>query len=811
MIQIGELDPAMWERLTDRERAVLEVIDRVALFGGRERGKLEVVEALSAQRLADLFTDPEDQAIARSLAARFFPGSEAKKGGQVHGPGLIDAPKMPLARLFRPRAVAVIGATSDLTRVGGVVVQNLLRSKFPGRVYPVSAEEGSIQGVPAVRAIADLPRGVDLAVLSIPAAEVPAALDALGKKKVKNAIVISGGFRETGDGGKSLEEALIDTAKKHRMNVVGPNSVGLLTPAMNASYAASTPRHGGVVLLSQSGALVTASVTALEHTGFWGLVNVGNQSVLDATDYLAAVAGQPDVKTVAMYVERIADGRKFLETAARVTRDKPVIVLKGGRSDAGQEASMSHTGAIGGSTAGYEAAFRRAGVIAASTQEELLDLAKLFGSGQPLPKGRRVAMVTNAGGLAILTLDAPESRAFELAELSPKTQAKLREILPQAANVHNPVDLIGDARSDRYAAAIRAVLDDPAVDALVCFASPQGMTDGRGIAQAIVDASSDAKKPVLCSLQGPAEMAGAEAVLELHGIPNFGTTERVARALSRLFEYAEHRARPEPTPAVTSLDLPAIAAAEKGLGLDASTSAPQVLGSEVLALLSAHGVPVVKQRFAPDLERAVEAASELGYPLVMKVRSPDILHKSDVGGVVLGIHSEAELRQQHQAMMARIASQRPAAKIDGVDLQTQAAPGHDLIVGVLRDPAFGPTIMLGYGGTAVEVWKDTTFELVPLNEEAIEAMIHRLKSYPLLAGARGAAPIDFEALKSVLRRVAALAERYGDQLEELDLNPVRASSTGAVVLDGRAKIKLRIGTATGTRTGTGRVEDSPQA
>ncbi|MBI4816649.1 MAG: acetate--CoA ligase family protein [Deltaproteobacteria bacterium] len=771
--------------LSERERFVLDTIDRLGLFGGKVSGALEVEEARTAQKLSGVFSDPRDRAIAESLLSRYFPDSarptHTQLGGaaKIHGPGLVQAPdRSKLSRLFAPRSVAVIGATGDSNRVADTVLKSL--EGFAGKVHVVSAK--GLVDRPTVDSASKLPK-VDLAILAIPAAQIPEALQALGEKGTKNAIVISGGFKELGAEGRALEDRLVAIAKKYELNVVGPNSVGVITPQINASYSAGAARSGGVGLLSQSGAIVTASLSDLQATGFSALVSMGNQSVLELSDYLEELGRNSQTKVIATYVEQIKDGPRFLEVAARVGRDKPIVMLRGGKSATGERASASHTGALAGSGAAYSAAFRKAGVIEVENQEELLDLARTFGSSQPLPKGRNFAVLTNAGGLAILTADAADPLKLEFAKLSEGTLAKLRAILPPEVSAKNPVDLFGDARSDRYQKALEIVMADSAVDGVICLASPQGMTDAPEIARVIANVARSGGKPVLASLQGEAEMADAHRLLEHAGVPSFPTAERAARALARMADYGELRARKLESTTAVSVDVSLVEQA-----LEKLPRGPEGrVGAETLEALRATGLKVVSQRMVSDSTEALAAADALGYPVALKIRSPDVVHKSDSGGVALGISSPKELEKACADMLERVKSKVPGATIDGFEVQNMAPKGHELIVGVVRDPTFGPMVMLGSGGIYVEVLKDFTFELAPLSEAGIDRLIAGLKAKPLLEGARGQPRIDFEALRDLLRKVSALASNHPELLE-LDLNPVRVSPEGAIALDARARL-----------------------
>lgn len=780
-MKIPGVDTAALAKLTDREQWVLEVIDKLEVFGGKVQGQLEATEALNAKRLADIFSDPADREIAGSLVARFFGSLEKKTTSRVIGPGMVDAPQRRLTRLFNPRSVAVIGASRSADKVGGAVVKNLLDSDFRGKIRPVNPNASEIQGVKCFKSIDKLPK-VDVAIIALPAIQVADAVRALAQKGVKNVVVVSAGFKEAGAEGKKLEDELKAIVDKHDLNLVGPNCLGLLTPSMNASFASAAPNRGGIALLSQSGAVVTGMLSDLDQTGFSAVISMGNQAALDVADYIEEMGADPGTMVISAYVESIPDGPAFVEAASRVSQKKPIVVIKGGQSATGQKASTSHTGSLGGAQAAYDAAFSRAGVIAADNQEEFLDLSRLFASGQPLPKSRRMAVITNAGGPAILTTDAADKYGLEFAEFSDKTKAALEKLLPPETGPGNPLDLLGDAKSDRYRAAMRLLMDDPNVDGVICLATPQSMTDSNEIAKTMVGMSGT--KPIICSFQGASAMAVPEQILELGGVPNFATSERAARALARSCDYAEIKARPEQRPARASVDATRVQTAKKHLQWHAGGT----FGTEVLELLKAHGIGTVEQRYCADLVEAEKAGAEIGYPVVMKINSPDILHKTDVGGVTLDIGSDAELTAAYAAMMASVKAKAPDAKIDGVEIQKMLPKGQDVIVGVVDDAVFGPMMMFGLGGTMVEVLKDCTFELIPLSDDAIDAMIKRIKGYPMLAGARGAKPIDFDALRDVIRRVAHLAEHSGGKIQELDLNPVRVTEDGAWVCDGRAKV-----------------------
>jgi acetyltransferase len=794
----GQSD-AVVAALSRREKSVLKTIDSLAIFGGKETGVLEASEALAALKLQDVFSDPRDREIAASLLLRFFPDVAGPAAPAVPvvsqgsrrliGPGLVDvARKTPLQGLWEPRSIAVIGPDFSSGSVAGAVVDNLKSSGFAGKV----------QAQPVVGKV----RGkVELAVLTLLAPEVPRAIEALAKKGTKNFVIISGGFRETGAGGKALEDQLKSLAKEHGLNIAGPNALGVVTSTMNASYAATGAKAGGVSLVSQSGAVLTTMLADLSRTGFSRAVSIGSQPCLGFSDYIADLGADEKTKVIAAYVEDVVDGARFLEVASAVTKDKPIVVLKSGKSKAGQSASMSHTGTIAGSNAAYEAAFRKAGILEVATQEELYDVTKTFASCQPPPSlgpasasgggKNRVCVLTNAGGLAILVADAMEKSsrgkpAMELAQLLPSTQEKLAKLFASHGSAKNPVDLLGHADSERYRAAIQIIKADPGVDSIICCCSPQAMTDADKIARVLVEETGT--KPILATFQGSAAMAVADEVLERGGVPNFASAERVARAMGRMSDYAVVKARPAFTPVAPVVDRAKVKATKDAI---AWSKGGRFGPGDVVKLLGSYGMPTVTKVFCADKASAVAAAKAQGYPIVLKIDSPDIEHKNQAGGVVVGVKDEPAFLVAYDEMMARVQKGHPRAHLNGVEVQHMAPAGHELIVGILQDPTFGPMVMVGKGGNLVEASNDVRFELAPMAEETIDEMLKSLRIYPELLGARGIQSVNLEGIKDVLRRASVLAADNAGRILELDINPLMApaGSKELWALDGRALVQ----------------------
>lgn len=693
-----------------------------------------------------------------------------------------------LDALFAPRAIAVVGASREEGKVGHAVLANLLNGGFAGQVYPVNARATEVLGLPAYPSLSAIPGPVDCAVIVVPAHKVTPVIAECGTLGIPAAVVISAGFRETGPAGATLERELIHTARSGGVRILGPNCLGLISTRsrMNASFAAGMPRPGAISFLSQSGALGTAVLdwAAGEGIGLANFVSLGNKADISEVDLLRAWTDDPDTGVVVAYLEGIEDGAGFVEAASALARRAPLIAITAGSSDAGARAVSSHTGSLAGSRAAYDAAFRKAGAVTAGSVEELFDFAEGF-SRQPLPSGPGTAILTNAGGPAILATDACERYGVTLASLGSDTIERLRAVMPSAAALYNPVDVLGDAGADRYGAAARIIADDPAVRSLVVILTPQAMTQAVDTAHAISAVARETRITTLAVFMGDRSVAGGMQALKDGGVPGYSFPERAISTLAAMERHAARLAEPPSAAPAFDVDRTTVAAAiaharEAGRTFITEASAQRIA--------AAYGIGVPAAGLARDAGEALALAEGFGYPVVLKIASPDILHKSDIGGIELGIDSRESLRAAYDRMMARVRKRMPDARVWGVTVQRQVPAGREVIIGIDRDPRFGPMLMFGLGGIYVEVMKDVAFRLCPVTPAEAREMITEIRGWALLRGVRGQGPADIDAIVDVICRVSALATDF-EEITELDINPLIVMDRGA----GAVAADIRIG------------------
>ena len=697
-----------------------------------------------------------------------------------------------LEKMFCPETVAVIGASAQEGKVGHAVFRNLLTNGYTGVIYPVNPKARSIMGVRSYASVKEIQDNIDLAVIIIPARAVPGVLAECGQLGVRNAIVISAGFKEVGGEGIELENELKEISRKYNINLVGPNCLGIMNTdpkvRLNASFARVMPAAGQIGFVSQSGALACAVLdyAKAEGVGFSKCVSLGNKAVLNEDDFLCYLAQDSGTEVVALYVEDLSNGQEFIKIAREMTgeirRPKPILAVKSGRSAQGAKAAASHTGSLAGSDAVYDAIFKQSGVLRVETVEDLLNYAVAFAT-QPLPRGKRVGIVTNAGGPGIIVTDSCVSHDLEIAQLSEATQRELRGVLPPAASVHNPVDVLGDAQHDRYEAALRIVLNDENVDGVIVILTPQYMTDIEEIATVIVRVKRETPKPILATFMGLYDTTKGEDILERGGVPHYPFPEGAVCTMAAMGEYARWLYRPRTTERVFVVDAPAAKAVIDKVRAAKRTALPEV---EAVQVLAAYGFPVPVWKLARNEDEVRAACQELGFPLVLKIASPQILHKVDVGGVKLNIRSADQAVEEFKAMVERAKKVHPDAEIWGANVQKMAPPGKECILGAKLDPQFGHLIMFGLGGIYTEVFRDVSFRLAPLRELGALRMIQSVRAYRLLEGFRGEPPADIKTIADCLQRLSQLLVEI-PQISELDINPliVHEQGKGATVADAR--------------------------
>jgi len=696
-----------------------------------------------------------------------------------------------LRSILAPRSIAVIGASRRANTIGYQILHNLITFGFTGAVYPVNPHGDPICSVPSYRRVGEIPAHIDLAVVVVPKEHALDVATECGEAGVRGLIVISAGFREIGGEGVARERALLDVVRRYDMRMVGPNCLGVINAdpavAMNATFTSAMPPFGRAAFVSQSGAL---GVSVLDSAREYGLgiaqfVSVGNKANVSGNDLLLAWEHDDAVKTILMYVENFGNPGRFLEIAGRVTRTKPIIVVKSGRSRAGARAASSHTGALAASDSAVDALLVQAGVLRASTIDEMFDIAMAFES-RAMPRSRRTAVLTNAGGPGILAADALDAAGLELVDLSAQTIDRLAHLLPPEASIRNPLDMIASATPEGYRIAMAALLDDPGVDAVVpIFVPPFGIRQ-QDVADAIRSgAESSPDKPVLAVLMGRDGLPQGRAELHDAGIPAYVFPESAARALGALNRHVEWAARPrlsaEPLDDIDRGSADSLLERVRG---DGRRHLTQI---EALDLLAAYGIPIAKPVLATSADDAVRVASTMGFPVVMKLASADVVHKSDIGGVRVGLESADDVRTAYDDMMSRVRAAAPNAGVDGVLLQPMVRGGTEVIVGMARDSSFGPLLMFGAGGVFVEAMRDVVFRIAPLAEDEAMMMMQSIRGARLLDGFRGAPPVDRSAIAQIIRRVGQLAVDH-PEIAELDINPVLARVDDAIALDARVHL-----------------------
>jgi acetyl coenzyme A synthetase (ADP forming)-like protein len=694
-----------------------------------------------------------------------------------------------LETLFAPKSVAVIGASSKPGKVGYDILNNIIQGGFPGPIIPVNPGSTEILGKKCYPNVKDAGVKIDFGCIVLPSSAVKQAVTDLLDAGATAITIISAGFKETGKEGAALEKEIVELVRSRGARLLGPNCLGHLNPhaAINASFAQKMPPKGDISVISQSGALLCAILdwAELRNVGMSKLVSMGNKGDLCENDFFEMLSDDPQTKVVMTYVESIADGPRFIEAATACNKKKPIVLLKSGTSAAGQKATSSHTGSLAGADSAYQTGFRRSGVVRAWTFEQLQDYCMAFAL-QPLPAGNRVCIVTNAGGPGAMCADAVEHGGLVVATIDPKTAAELKTKLPAAASVGNPIDVLGDADPVRYAEAVKVALNDPSVDSVIVILTPQSMTQALPTAETLGQYMKGCTKPVLAVFMGGLDVAPARKRLLELGIPDYTSPDCAVGALKAMVDYAAWRKKGERVIKKFDVDK---ARAEKVLQKNRSVGRMQIGEVDAKEIFRAYGFNVPAGELAADGVKAVEVANKIGYPVVMKVSSADIIHKSDVGGVKLNLADAVSVKAAYDTMMTSIKAKQPNAKIDGVYVEKMGSKGTELVVGMARDPQMGPMVMFGLGGIFVEVLKDVTFELAPMTADEAMEMLTRTKSYALLKGVRGQAGVNIAAVVEALQRLSQLVTDF-PEIKELDINPMIAGGpdTVPVVADGRMTI-----------------------
>lgn len=691
-----------------------------------------------------------------------------------------------LRALFQPDTVAVIGASATPGKVGHTVVSNIIKAGYKGKLIPVNPKADSILGLDCLKSSSEIKGPLDLAVICIPPGRVIDELNALASLPLKAAIVITAGFKEAGKAGLALERELIRLAEDNHIALLGPNCLGLinLVNGLNASFASDhLPAVGNITFFSQSGALCLAILdwSLGQNLGFSKFISMGNKAVLSETELLEYLADDPDTAVILGYVESIANGQNFIQSASAVTAKKPVIMIKSGTTSAGAKAASSHTGAIAGSDQAYEAAFKQAGIIRARNMSFLFNLADAFAS-QPLPSGPNLMILTNSGGPGIMAADACAGTGLALPSPKNATIERMASFLPTYASLYNPVDIIGDADWTRYDQTLAALLDDDSVHTVLVMLTPTGTIDPLATSKAIASRAKASGKPVFACFMGGLGVTEGKAILKEAGIPCYAFPEPAIEAINAMYSYAEQLKLPPPTPFQCDKDLPAARAIMAKTRAEKLTELVEYQSQE---LARAYKLPMPRAILARTSDEAVAAANEIGYPVVLKVASPMISHKSDVGGVMVNLATAQKVRSAFMEITSRALRYREGIMLTGCLVQEMVGKGSkEVFVGFKRDPQFGPLVLFGLGGIYVEVLKDVSYRLAPISIEAAGDMIREVKSFPLLRGVRGEKPVNFRAIENIILTMSELAMDC-PEIAEAEFNPIMVNQEEALVVDMR--------------------------
>ena len=694
-----------------------------------------------------------------------------------------------LDKIFKPKSIAVIGASATAGSAGYRVFRNLIGSGYDGVIYPVNPKHESILGVQAYPSVTDLPKTVDLAIILTPAKVVPDVLEQCGKKGIKGILIISAGFKEVGAEGVALEDKLMEIKNKYGMRIVGPNCVGFIMPYLNlnTTFIGSNPERGSIALFSQSGAVCGAILDWAQSAkvGFSSFVSVGSMIDVDFGDLIDYFGMDIHTRSIVLYIESITDAREFMSATKSFARIKPIIVIKSGRFKEGAKAASSHTGAMAGEDAIYEAAFRRSGIVRVNDITDLFNCSSILAK-QPRPTGPNIAIVTNAGGPGVLATDAVVEKGGKMAKLSDETIQKLNQVLPPTWSKGNPVDIIGDGDENRYQKAMEICLEDKNIDGLIIICVPQVVADPDKVAERVIDISRKTTKPVMTSFIGEATVYHARQMLNANNVPTYDTPDEAIESYMYLYHYQRHLAQLYETPEELHIKTPSHKEIVKNILEKAKKDGRELLDEiESKTFIELYGIKTTKPHVAENENKAVELSEKIGYPVVMKIHSPQITHKSDVGGVALNLHCEEDVRKAFKEMMKKVKEKVPNAKILGVTIQKMAKNhGYELILGSKKDPVFGSVILFGLGGIYTELFKDRAIGFPPLNQVLAQRIIEKTKAYDLLKGFRGLQPVNMTKVEETMVNFSQMIIDH-PEIKEVDINPLIASGDNLLAVDAR--------------------------
>lgn len=690
--------------------------------------------------------------------------------------------------LFKPSSIAVIGASANPDKVGNAVLTNLVNGGYEGRILPINPKAGEILGVKCYKDLSDYNDKIDLGVIAVPTQSVKAAILSSISAGAKAIVVITAGFKEVDEEGARLEKEIASICKTRGVRMLGPNVLGLINTyhSMNATFARNIPKKGNISVISQSGAICAAILdwAIAKSIGLAKLISIGNKADINEIDLLEALGEDEETKVIVGYLENIIDGKEFIRTAEKVTSKKPVVIFKAGTTSAGVKAASSHTGSLAGADVAYGAAFKRSGIIRADNFQQLFDFATAL-SMQPLPGGKSVAIVTNAGGPGIICADAVENAGLIVAQLDTQSATALRKKLPEAASIGNPIDVLGDADPERYNVAIKTAMEANSVNAVITLLTPQLMTKPMETAK-IISGCSDGRKPLLACFMGGKDVLPGREELVSRNLPDYPSPERAVDALKAIYDYSLWKNREPRVLARFTVNKRRV---ERILGIYQRMGRIQMGEADSKKILKAYGFSVPKGELCLSADQAAELADFIGFPVAMKIVSRDIIHKSDVGGVMINLQNSEAVRDAYDMMMLRVERKMPEARLEGVYLEQMAPKGREVILGMTRDPQFGPMMMFGLGGIFVEVMKDVAFHLGPVTKEEALKMLESTRSYEFLKGVRGQAAVDIEAIAAGLQYISQLAADFL-QIVEMDINPFIVGPVGTHSLAADARITL---------------------